>query len=90
MYILVQHTMTDPASAWARAQQALGTLPAGLTLHHCLPAPDGRKAICVWEAESIAKLQGYLDDTLGPGATNEYYEVINKEGVAVPPVLQVT
>ncbi|MBA3886482.1 MAG: hypothetical protein H0X67_12235 [Acidobacteria bacterium] len=88
MYILVQHTMTDPASAWTRAQQSLGSLPSHLTLHHCFPAPDGTKGICVWEAESIPTLQGFLDDALGAGARNEYYEVVNKEGVAVPPSLQ--
>lgn len=88
MYILVQHTITDPSAAWSRAKQALGALPSQFTLHHCIPAPDGRKAICVWEAESPQKLQAFLDPAMGPGARNEYTEVVNKEGVSLPTALQ--
>lgn len=88
MYILVQHIMSDPMSAWSRAQQSLPNMPAQFKLHHCVPAPDGRKAICIWEAESPSALQAYLDPMLGPGARNEYTEVVNKEGVALPTALQ--
>ncbi len=88
MYILVQHTVTDPTTVWSRAQQSLGSLPAQLKLHHSIPTPDGRKAICVWEAPSISALQTFLDPMLGPGARNEYDEVVNKEGIALPTALQ--
>ena len=57
MYILVQHTVSDPAKVWPRAQQALGNLPAHLKLHHSIPTPDGRKAVCIWEAASIETLR---------------------------------
>jgi hypothetical protein len=88
MYILVQHTISDPATAWSRAQAALASVPAHLKLHHSLPTPDGRTAVCVWEADSITALQTYLDPVLGPAAENAYFEVVNKEGVAVPTALQ--
>jgi hypothetical protein len=88
MYILVQHTISDPATAWSRAQAALASVPAHLKLHHSLPTPDGRIAVCVWEADSITALQTYLDPVLGPAAENAYFEVVNKEGVAVPTALQ--
>jgi hypothetical protein len=90
MYILVQHTMTEPADAWSRAKAALGSLPNQFKLHHTIPTPEGRKAICVWEAGSIAELQSFLDPALGPGARNEYSEVVNKEGIALPTALQLT
>lgn len=90
MYILVQHTMSDPAAAWSRAQQALGALPPQFTLHHSIPTPNGQKAICVWEAESIGALQAFLDPALGPGARQEYSEVVNKEGIALPTALELT
>lgn len=90
MYILVQHTMSDPASAWSRAKQALGALPTEFKLHHTIPTADGRKAVCLWEAESVAALQTFLDPALGPGARNEYSEVVNKEGIALPTALQLT
>jgi hypothetical protein len=88
MYILVQHTISDPATTWPRAQAALPSLPAHLTLHHSIPTPDGRTAVCVWEADSIDKLKTYLDPMLGPAAQNTYVEVVNKEGVALPTALQ--
>ena len=33
MYILVQHIISDPATVWSRAQAAIASLPAHLTLH---------------------------------------------------------
>jgi hypothetical protein len=90
MYILVQHTISDPGTAWARAQQSLPSLPAHLKLHHSFPTPEGRNAICIWEADSIATLKEYLDPMLGPSARNEYTEVVNKEGVALPTAVQLT
>ena len=88
MYILVQHTISDPATAWPRAQAGLASLPAHLKLHLSIPTPDGTTAVCVWEADSIAAVKAYLDPTLGPAAQNTYSEVFNKEGVALPTALQ--
>lgn len=88
MYILVQHTITDPSTAWNRAQQSIQSLPPRLKLHHSMPTPDGTHAVCIWEAESIPALREYLDPALGPSAKNEYFEVVNKEGVAMPTAVQ--
>jgi hypothetical protein len=88
MYILVQHTISDPSTVWSRAQQNLPSMPGHLTLHHSMPTPEGTHAICIWEAESIDTLKAYLDPMLGPGARNEYFEVVNKEGVGLPTALQ--
>ena len=84
MYILVQHTITDPVTTWGRAQQSLASMPSHLKLHHSFPTPEGKHATCIWEADSVATLKAYLDPMLGPGAKNEYAEVVNKEGVALP------
>ena len=88
MYILVQHTISDPATAWSRAQQSLASMPAHLKLHHSFPTPEGGNATCIWEADSVATLKAYLDPMLGPSARNEYAEVVNKEGVALPTAVQ--
>lgn len=84
MYILVRHTISDPDTMWARARQSLPSLPAHLKLHHSIPTPDGKTAVCIWEAASIDTLREYLDPMLGSSAKNEYLEVVNKEGVALP------
>ena len=88
MYIAVQHIISDPATTWRRAQAALPSLPAHLKLHHSFPTPDGTAAICVWEADSITALKTYLDPMLGPAADNTYFEVGNRDGVALPTALQ--
>jgi len=88
MYILVQHTISDPATTWPRAQVGIASVPAHLKLHLSIPTPDGTTAVCVWEADSIAAVKTYLDPTLGPTAQNTYFEVVNKEGVALPTALQ--
>ena len=88
MYILVQHTISDPTAMWTRAQQSLPSLPSHLKLHHSIPTPEGKNAICIWEADSIPTLKTYLEPMLGPTAKNEYFEVVNKEGVALPTALQ--
>ena len=84
MYILVQHAVSDPAAVWQRAQEAVPTIPASFKLHHSFPSPDGRKAVCIWEAASIESLKTFLDPMMGAGAQNQYVEVVNKEGIALP------
>ena len=84
MYILVQHTVSDPTTVWQRAQEAVPTIPANFKLHHSFPTADGRKAVCVWEAASIESLKAFLDPMMGPEAHNEYLTVVNKEGIALP------
>jgi hypothetical protein len=87
MFILVQHSISDPAATWKRVQQRRASEPPQFKLHHSIPTPDGSHAICIWEAESISALKNYLDPALGPAAKNEYFEVVNKEGVAFPTAL---
>ena len=83
MFIVAQHEVTDRSTFWAGAQQGMGALPSHLKLHQTLSAPDGSRAVCVWEAESIDAVKSFLDSAV-KGATNDYFEVVNKDGVALP------
>jgi len=84
MYIVVQHRFREPRTAWASAQQGLANLPAGLTLHHPFPTKDGSLVVCVWEAGSVAQVREFIERALGRVSQNEYFEVENKQGVALP------
>jgi hypothetical protein len=84
MFILVQHQVTDPTAFWSDAQKGIANTPSHLKLHHTFPAPDGTKAVCVWEAASVDTLKTFLEPAVR-GSRNEYFEVANKEGVALPP-----
>ena len=89
MYIVVEHTITNSAKFWTAAQEGMPLMPAALKLHHCFPAPDGNRAVCVWEATSIRDVEKYFDENgLDKLSRNEFYGVENKEGVALPSAVQ--
>ncbi len=84
MYIVVQHSISDPANFHRSAEAANKKLPATLKLHHVFAAPDGTKAVCLWEADSITAVEDFLEPAVGKFGRNEYYEVPNKEGIVLP------
>nr|MBA3553704.1 hypothetical protein [Gemmatimonadales bacterium] len=50
MYVMVQHTISEPAVFWNAADPT--TISPNIKLHHTFPTPDGTRAVCIWEAES--------------------------------------
>jgi len=88
MYVLVHHHVTDPEDFWATAQAALDRLPAELQLHQTLSARDGRRATCLWEADSVEAVREFIESALGAYSQNEYSEAENREGVVVPAAMQ--
>lgn len=86
MYVLVQHTIAEPGAFWSAADPA--ALPPPLRLHHTFPTPDGTHAACLWEADSAGALRAFLEPLVGRYSRNEYFEVENREGVALPSGVQ--
>ena len=84
MYIVVNHEISDTTRFWATAQSATADLPEGVKVIHTLPSPDGRKAVCVWEADSVDAVRNFLDPATAGMARNTYFESLNKEGMAMP------
>ncbi len=84
MYVVVNHAISDTSGFWATAQSATAGLPAGLKVIHTFPSPDGRKAVCVWEGDSVDAVRSFLDKATAGMAHNEYFEAPNKEGIAMP------
>jgi hypothetical protein len=84
MYVVVNHAINDTAKFWAAAQSVTAGLPAGLKVIHTFPSPDGRKAVCVWEADSVDAVRRFLDPATAGAARNDYFEAPNKEGMAMP------
>lgn len=80
MYVSVHHTITDPQK-WNQTNRNImamteqGRLPQGLKGLMFLPAVDGRKADCVWEANSVEALKNFLDRETGPASRNEYIPI---------------
>ena len=82
MYIMVQHTISEPAAFWNAADP--NSISPQLKLHHTFPTPDGTRAVCIWEAASVDELRKNLEPLLGSISRNEYLQVENREGFARP------
>jgi hypothetical protein len=82
MYIVVQHTITDPPMFWSAADPR--ELSPKAKLHHTFPTPDGTRAVCIWEAGSVEELRSLLEPLVGPVSRNDYFAVENREGFAMP------
>jgi hypothetical protein len=82
MYILVQHSITDPSAFWNAADP--NAISPKVKLHHTFPTPDGSRAVCIWEADSVDTLRGLLEPLISPISRNEYFQIENREGFARP------
>ena len=58
-----------------------------------LPSTDGKLVTCLWESDSVADVQSYVDETLGDSSVNLCYAVEETaafaeapEGISGPPV----
>ncbi|MDQ6634579.1 MAG: hypothetical protein M3Z10_07450 [Gemmatimonadota bacterium] len=90
MFVAVEHEIKDPERFWAKAQEIVPNLPSNVKLHHCFPTKDGSRGICVWEGESVVAVKTYLEAKVGDVSSNDYFEVENKEAIALPSQIRVT
>ena len=77
MYVVVQHTFLNPPDAFSRGEKLIKNeeAPDGTTGLQFYPARDGSGATCLWESNSVADVQSYVDRTLGDSSRNRCYEV---------------
>jgi hypothetical protein len=77
MYVVVQHTFLNPLEAFSRGEKLIKNegAPDGTTGLQFYPARDRSGATCLWESNSVADVQRYVDDTLGDSSRNLCYEV---------------
>jgi hypothetical protein len=77
MYIVVNHTIHHPEDFWASAQKNLPNLPEGgvVRVLNVFPNQTLDKCTCVWEAESIEKLDKYLREKVGLASNETYFQI---------------
>ena len=77
MYIVVQHQLTDPPTAFARGERLKRGegAPPGARALQFYPSRDGTAVTCLWEADSVADVQAFVDSTLGDSSVNRCYDV---------------
>lgn len=88
MFVVAQHTISDPVGFSNAVAKAMPTIPADVKLHQVLPNEDGTAAVCLWECESINKVRQLVDSTTGEFSRNEYFEVAADAAVGLPAATQ--
>jgi hypothetical protein len=89
MYVSVHHVIRD-SQKWNQITGSMttaieqGKLPQGLKGLMYLPGVDGRKADCLWEAQSVEALRSFLDREIGSAATNEYFQIDANAAFGLP------
>ncbi len=86
MYVLVHHNIHDRDRFWAAVQDT--KIPDTMKLHQSIPAKDGSRATCLWEAESTDAVRDLVEGSVGEVSTNVYMEAVNKDGIAMPSLMK--
>jgi hypothetical protein len=73
MYVVALHEIQDPDKVWDMAKG--WTPPEGFTVHFSISSEEGRRAVCLWEAESPEAVQTLIDDGFGAVARTETFAV---------------
>jgi hypothetical protein len=88
MYVIVWHELLDPPTAFARGERLKRGegAPEGTRVLQFYPGADGRAVTCLWESDSVADVQSFVDDVLGESSRNTCYAVEDAAAFAEPPV----
>jgi DNA polymerase/3'-5' exonuclease PolX len=88
MHIVIDHQISDPVK-WDRSTKNIMSLieqhrlPAGFKPLQYLPSADGRRAVCLWEADSLSALEKFIERETS-GARNECFEVKEEAAIGLP------
>ena len=82
MYLIAIHNISDPEKFWATAGEL--EVPAGTSLHTVAPSQDHKRAVCVWESDSLDTVRDFVETNAGDISRNEYYEVDEQVAMGLP------
>ena len=88
MYVIVLHDIKNPQTAFARGEKLMKNedAPAGTRVLQFYPASDGSFVTCLLEADSVAPVQRWVDETLGDASVNRCYQVDADQAFARQPL----
>ena len=89
MFVAIHHSVTDPKKWEAAGKQIesmieTGKLPQGVKALLYLPSTDGRRADCLWQADSVENLKRFLDPYLTGASKDEYFQVNTELAFGLP------
>ena len=83
MFIVVEHTITNPDVFFGVAAK-VAAAPPGFTALHFFPSISKDRAVCLWEAKSVDALKGFLDPLIAQCSRNTYYAVDSTKAMGLP------
>ena len=83
MYIVVEHTITDPDVFFGLAGK-VGEAPPGINALQFFPSMSKDRAVCLWEAKSVDALKGWLEPMAAQCSINKYYAVDSTKAMGLP------
>ena len=82
MYIVANHTISNPEKFWGLAKST--PVPAPLKLHCVFPSTDGAKGTCLWEAQSVDAVKQFVETLTSAVARNDYMVVESVNPMGLP------
>ena len=88
MYVVVQHKIKDPETAFARGEKLMRNegAPPGARALQFYPSTDRSAVTCLVEGDSVEAIQEYVDTTLGDSSENWCYEVDSSQAFSERPL----
>ena len=77
MYVIVNHHLTDPPTAFERGKQLMSGegAPPRVRVLQFFPSAAGDAVTCLWQSDSVSAVQAFVDATLGDASRNTCFEV---------------
>ena len=83
MFVVVEHKILDPDAFFVLAAK-VGETPSGIKGLQFFPSISKDRAICLWQANSIEALKGFLEPLSAQSSRNTYYEVDSTKAMGLP------
>ena len=88
MYVVVQHHIKDPETAFPRGRRLISGVgaPEHVKVLQLYPSQDLTAVTCLWESDSVESVQGWVDKILGDSSENICYPVAAEQAFAERPL----
>jgi len=84
MFIVVEHTITDPEAFFGLASKVVEKTPSGIKPLQFFPSISNDRAVCLWEANSVEALMGFLGPLTAQSSLDTYYTVDSTKAMGLP------
>ena len=84
MFVVVEHDVSNPPEFWESVRASMAKVPSSLTLHQVYPSEDGKKAVCLWEADKLEDVRDFIEKTVGEVSDNIYFSIEQRNAIGLP------